>query len=162
MTSKPAATEPPSAPGLDDRVERLRLQLVCATVLRMPVALPVFNLFTAWLLWRTGWQVLAPLWFLAMTGLHGWRWQVVRRWKRQPPADAQQANRWLATLVLGLAALLALATALVFAGPQGPSTLRSPPSAWAWPRGRWWPPAGSRGCSLCGAAWSAARWWWAG
>ena len=124
MTSTPEASPAGSAtaappPSLDDRVDRLRLQLVSESVLRMPVVLPLVNLFTAWLLWRTGWHALAPAWFLAMTGLHGWRWALVRRWKRQPPADAQQANRWLATLVLGLAGLLTLAVGLVFAGPHG-------------------------------------------
>lgn len=130
MTSKPVAPAPaaasaatasepdPTPPSLDDRVERLRLQLVGESVLRMPVALPLFNLFTAWLLWRTGWHAVAPWWFLAMTGLHGWRWALVRRWKRQPPADVQLANQWLAAQVLGLAALLALAVALMFAGPH--------------------------------------------
>lgn len=131
MTSTPGATAATAAttagafpaptatpPSLDDRVDRLRLQLVSESVLRMPVVLPLFNLFTAWLLWRTGWQLLAPAWFLAMTGLHGWRWVLVRRWQRQPPADVQQANGWLAALVLGLAALLALAVGLVFAGPH--------------------------------------------
>ena len=125
MTSTPeaptagTATTAAPPPSLDDRVDRLRLQLVSESVLRMPVVLPLVNLFTAWLLWRTGWHALAPAWFLAMTGVHGWRWALVRRWKRQPPADAQQANRWLATLVLGLAALLTLAVGLVFAGPHG-------------------------------------------
>src|SRR3990167_9330359 len=111
MTSTPEATASAAAaavpPSLDDRVDRLRLQLVSESVLRLPVVLPLVNLFTAWLLWRTGWHALAPAWVLSMSGLHGWRWALVGHWNRRPPADAQLANRWLATLVLGLAALLA-------------------------------------------------------
>ena len=105
--------------GLAQRVEALRLQLVSDSVLRMPVVLPLINLFTAWLLWRTGWHLLSPLWYLAANAAHFGRWALVRRWRRLPPPDLHQANQWLAALVLVLAALLALAVALVFVGRHG-------------------------------------------
>ena len=103
---------------LAQRVDALRLQLVGDSVLRMPVVLPLINLFTAWLLWRTGWHLLAPLWYVATNVVHFSRWVLVRRWRREPPADVHRANDWLAALVLVLALLLAVAAGMVFAGPH--------------------------------------------
>ncbi len=118
MQAGTATPDLPDAPGLDERIARLRLQLVSESVLRMPAVLPVVNLFGAWLLWRAGWPWMAPVYFVAASVLHGWRWALVRRWAQQPPADVRQANHQLSTLVLALAAVLAVAQVLVFASPH--------------------------------------------
>ena len=50
------------------------------------------NLFSAWLLWRTGWPNVAVLWFLAMTSVHFGRWWLVRGWARRPPATVRRCS----------------------------------------------------------------------
>jgi len=101
-----------------ERLDALRLQLVSQTMLRVPAILLLSNLFAAWLLWRTGWQALAPLWFLLMSAVHFGRWVMVKRWERQPPASAAQGNRVLAHAVMAVGVMQALLVVGVFAGPH--------------------------------------------
>jgi len=115
-TAIPANTA--NTASLDERVERLRLKLLSASVGRLPVVLLLICLFGAWLLWRTDWQQVAPAWFGVAAALHTGRWWLVRRWVEQPPADARRANQVLWALVLALGAVQAVAVALVFIGPH--------------------------------------------
>jgi signal transduction histidine kinase len=101
---------------LAERVDALRLQLVSQTMLRVPAILLVSNLFSAWLLWRTGWVALAPVWFVAMSAVHFGRWWLVKRWQRQPPATPADGNRALAWAVMGVGVMQALLVVGVFAG----------------------------------------------
>ena len=102
---------------LAERVDALRLQLVSQTMLRVPAILLLSNLFAAWLLWRTGWVTLAPLWFLLTSAVHGGRWWLVKHWQHQPPTTAQ-GNRALAWAVMAVGLMQALLVAGVFAGPH--------------------------------------------
>jgi len=122
-TAPPAAAAASDLPrleaaGLAERVDELRLQLVSKSVQRVPAVMVVSNLFSAWLLWRTGWTVLSGLWFVAMTSVHFGRWWRVQRWARQPPATVAQGNRWLGAAVSAVGVLQALLVAGVFAGPH--------------------------------------------
>ncbi len=103
-------------PGLLDRVEAMRFALTAGSLLRVPAVLLLIDGFLAWQVWLAGWPAAALVWFVLMGSMHCWRWVMVRRWQRHPPADKRRANDQLATMVVGLAALLALATGLVFAG----------------------------------------------
>ena len=112
----------PALPALDTstlagRVDALRLQLVSQTMLRVPAILLLSNLFSAWLLWRTGWVMLAPLWFVLMSAVHGGRWWLVKRWQRLPPTTAD-GNRVLAWAVMLVGVMQALLVVGVFAGPH--------------------------------------------
>jgi signal transduction histidine kinase/CheY-like chemotaxis protein len=114
------ASAPPALPALDtstlaERVDALRLQLVSQTMLRVPAILLVSNLFSAWLLWRTGWLMLAPLWFVLMSAVHGGRWWLVVRWQHHPPATAD-GNRALAWAVMAVGVMQALLVVGVFVG----------------------------------------------
>ncbi|MBC7727922.1 MAG: HAMP domain-containing histidine kinase, partial [Microbacteriaceae bacterium] len=116
------APAPLDLPALDtstltERVDALRLQLVSQTMLRVPAILLLSNLFSAWLLWRTGWVMLAPLWFLLMSAVHGGRWWLVKRWQRLPPTTAD-GNRALAWAVMAVGLMQALLVVGVFAGPH--------------------------------------------
>ena len=116
------ATAPLVLPALDtstltERVDALRLQLVSQTMLRVPAILLLSNLFSAWLLWRTGWLMLVPLWFLLMSAVHGGRWWLVKRWQRLPPTTAD-GNRALAWAVMAVGVMQALLVVGVFAGPH--------------------------------------------
>ncbi|MBL8352178.1 MAG: hybrid sensor histidine kinase/response regulator [Burkholderiaceae bacterium] len=113
----------PGLPALDsgtlaERVDALRLQLVSQTMLRVPAILLVSNLFSAWLLWRTGWERLAPVWFVAMSAVHFGRWWQVKRWQHQPPATPAAGNRVLAWAVMGVGVMQSLLVVGVFAGPH--------------------------------------------
>jgi len=115
-----ASAAPLALPALDtatlaERVDALRLQLVSQTMLRVPAILLVSNLFSAWLLWRTGWGMLAPLWLVLMSAVHGGRWWLVKRWQRLPPTTAD-GNRALAWAVMAVAVMQALLVLGVFAG----------------------------------------------
>lgn len=117
-----ASAAPLALPALDtatlaERVDALRLQLVSQTMLRVPAILLLSNLFAAWLLWRTGWVLLAPLWFVLMSTVHGGRWWLVKRWQQQPPTTAH-GNHALAWAVMAVAVMQALLVAGVFAGPH--------------------------------------------
>jgi len=117
-----ALAEPLALPALDtttlaDRVDALRLQLVSQTMLRVPAILLLSNLFSAWLLWRTGWVLLAPLWFVLMSAVHGGRWWLVKRWQRLPPTTAD-GNRALTWAVMAVGVMQALLVVGVFAGPH--------------------------------------------
>jgi len=117
--SPPAADLPRlEAAGLAERVDELRLQLVSKSVQRVPAVTLLSNLFSAWLLWRTGWQVAAPLWFVVMSGVHIGRWLLVRRWVAQPPATVAAGNRMLGVAVTAVGVLHALLVVGVFAGPH--------------------------------------------
>ena len=104
-------------PTLAERVDALRLQLVSQTMLRVPAILLVSNLFSAWLLWRTGWVLLAPVWFVLMSAVHGGRWWLVMHWQRQPPTTAD-GNRLLTWAVMAVGVMQALLVVGVFAGPH--------------------------------------------
>ena len=101
-----------------ERVDALRLQLVSQTMLRVPAVLLLSNLFATWLLWRTGWDALAAVWFVLMSAVHFGRWIMVKRWERQPPASAAQGNRVLAIAVMAVGVMQALLVLGVFAGPH--------------------------------------------
>ena len=112
------STGPHDTSSQAGRVDALRLQLVSQTMLRVPAVLLLSNLFAAWLLWRTGWEVLAPVWFVLMSAVHFGRWIMVKRWERQPPASAAQGNRVLAIAVMAVGLMQALLVLGVFAGPH--------------------------------------------
>ena len=121
-----ASAAPLALPALDtanlaERVDALRLQLVSQTMLRVPAILLLSNLFAAWLLWRTGWVLLAPLWFVLMSAVHGGRWWLVKRWQRLPPitADGNRALAWAVMAVLVWDAVRAAPT-----GPRSRSPVR--------------------------------------
>jgi len=117
LASEPAAGRPSlDATSLAERVDGLRLQLVGESMLRVPAVLLLSNAFASWLLWRTGWLVMAVVWFVLMSGVHFGRWILVTRWQRQPPPSVARGNRWLAAAVMAVAAMQSLLVVLVFLG----------------------------------------------
>ena len=104
------------ASGLAERVNGMRLQLASESLLRVPIVLVLSNAFSSWLLWRTGWVVMAAVWFVVMSGVHFGRWCLVKRWQYQPPASVALGNRWLGAAVMAVGVMQALLVVLVFFG----------------------------------------------